>query len=87
MLAVDRRILRMHQAGNRIFELAPVDDDPGVHGEEIVLASVVSAIAPCPNPPPPPAASLRRHYPRGYSSFGVAQDYCLVDFCLVTRTR
>jgi hypothetical protein len=21
------------------------------------------------------------------SPFGVAQDYCLVDFCLVTRTR
>jgi len=41
MLDVDRGILRMHQAGDRIFKLAPVEDDRGVHGKEIVLAGVV----------------------------------------------
>jgi hypothetical protein len=41
MLDVDRGILRMHQAGHRIFELAPIEDNRGVHGKEIVLAGVV----------------------------------------------
>jgi hypothetical protein len=34
---VDRRVLRMHQAGHRVFQLAAVEDDRRVHGEEVVL--------------------------------------------------
>ena len=41
MLDVDRRILRMHQARDRIFQLAPVNHDRGIHGKEIVLAGMV----------------------------------------------
>ena len=31
----------MHQARDRILELAPVDDDGRVHREEVVLAGVI----------------------------------------------
>ena len=41
MLDVGRGILRMHQAGDRIFQLAPVDDHGRVHREEFVLACMV----------------------------------------------
>ena len=41
MLDVRRRILRVLQARDRIFELAPVDDDRRVHREVIVLAGVI----------------------------------------------
>ena len=41
VLDVGQRILRVHQAGDRVFELAPVDADRGVHREQVVLAGVI----------------------------------------------
>ena len=41
MLDVGLRILRMHQAGNRAFQLAAVDHGRGVHREVIVLAGMI----------------------------------------------
>ena len=41
MLDVGRRILRMHEAGDRVFQLPAIDDDRRVHRKEVVLAGVV----------------------------------------------
>ena len=41
MLDVGGRVLRMHQPGNGIFELAPIEDDRRVHREQVILARVV----------------------------------------------
>ena len=41
MLDVGRRILRMHEAGDRIFELAAIDDHGRIHRKEIILAGVI----------------------------------------------
>jgi hypothetical protein len=41
MLDVGRWILRMHEAGHRIFEFAPIDDYSRIHRKEIILAGVV----------------------------------------------
>ena len=41
VLDVGQRILRVHQARHRVFQLAPVDDHRGVHREQVVLAGVV----------------------------------------------
>ena len=41
VLDVGRRILRVHQAGDRIFEFLAVEDDRGVHRKQVVLAGVV----------------------------------------------
>ena len=41
MLDVGRRILRMHEAGDGIFELAAIDDHGRIHRKEIILAGVI----------------------------------------------
>ena len=41
MLDVGRRVLGMHEAGHRIFELATIDDHGRIHREKIILAGVV----------------------------------------------
>ena len=38
---VGRRILRMHEAGDGIFELPAIDDHRRIHRKEIILAGVV----------------------------------------------
>ena len=41
VLDVGRRILRMHEAGDRIFELLAIDDHGRIHRKEIILAGVI----------------------------------------------
>ena len=41
MLDVGQGVLRMHKARDRVFHLAAVEDDRGVHREQVVLAGVI----------------------------------------------
>jgi hypothetical protein len=41
VLDVGLGVLRVHQAGDRAFQLAPVDHHGGVHREVVVLAGMV----------------------------------------------